>query len=137
MRRSIPLSFLIILSGCLSVAFAADAPPQPLPSAHAHNDYLHKRPLLDALEHGFCSVEADVFLVRGDLLVAHTALDIRAERTLQALYLDPLRARARANGGRVYPHGPTITLLVDFKVDLINTDDLAGLQKFLIEGASP
>ena len=34
----------------------------PLPNAHAHNDYEHKRPLFDALDHGFCSVEADVFL---------------------------------------------------------------------------
>ena len=35
----------------------------PRPQAHAHNDYYHTRPLLDALSHGFCSVEADVFLV--------------------------------------------------------------------------
>ena len=33
------------------------------PAFHAHNDYLHSRPLLDALDQGFDSVEADVFLV--------------------------------------------------------------------------
>ena len=32
----------------------------PLTQAHAHNDYEHDRLLLDALEHGFTSVEADV-----------------------------------------------------------------------------
>ena len=40
----------------------AEESSKPLGQAHAHNDYYHKRPLLDALSHGFCSVEADVFL---------------------------------------------------------------------------
>ncbi len=36
------------------------------PRAHSHNDYLHRRPLLDALALGFCSVEADIYLVDGE-----------------------------------------------------------------------
>ena len=52
-------------------ALVAQGVPRALPAAHAHNDYLHKRPLLDALAQGFCSVEADIFLVDGALLVAH------------------------------------------------------------------
>ena len=75
----------------------------PLRHAHAHNDYEHTRPLLDALDHGFCGVEADIYLVSGKLLVAHDRKDAKPERTLQALYLDPLRERVKANGGRVYP----------------------------------
>jgi hypothetical protein len=89
----------------------------PLERAHAHNDYRHERPLFDALERGFCSVEADVFLVDGELLVGHDRHELRKERTLQSLYLDPLRQFVEQNGGRVYPQGPTITLLVDFKSD--------------------
>jgi hypothetical protein len=92
---------------------AADA--APLPFAHAHNDYLHQRPLLDALDNGFCSVEADVFLVDGKLLVAHTAHELSDDRTLQGLYLDPLRRRIKRNGGRVHRDGPTFTLLIDIK----------------------
>ena len=42
----------------------------PRPRAHSHNDYWRKRPLLDALECGFCSVEADIFQVGDQLLVA-------------------------------------------------------------------
>ncbi len=99
---------------CLVLALGP-APVVPLRQAHAHNDYEHKRPLLDALEQGFCSVEADVFLVDGKLLVGHTTLDLRPERTLEALYLDPLRQRARAHGGRIYPGGPTMFLLIDVK----------------------
>jgi hypothetical protein len=91
--------------------------PRPLPHAHAHNDYRHPRPLLDALDRGFCSVEADIFLVDGELLVGHDRGELRAGRTLQSLYLDPLRARVERNSGRVYPGGPPFMLLVDIKRD--------------------
>jgi hypothetical protein len=93
----------------------------PLPRAHAHNDYEHRRPLLDALESGFCSVEADIHLVEGKLLVAHDRGQVKPERTLQALYLDPLRDLARKNGGRVYPDGPEFILLIDIKSDVETT----------------
>ena len=75
---------------------------QPLPHAHAHNDYEHPHPLLDALERGFCSVEADVHLVDGELFVAHDANAIKPDRTLRKLYLEPLLDRVRAHGGRAY-----------------------------------
>lgn len=88
---------------------------KPLRQAHAHNDYAHKRPLLDALDHGFCSVEADVFLVNGKLLVGHTMFELKADRTLESLYLNPLLERVKKNGGRVYKDGPPIFLLIDFK----------------------
>jgi N-acyl-D-amino-acid deacylase len=90
---------------------------RPLIRAHAHNDYEHKRPLFDALEHGFCSVEADIYLVDGKLLVAHNRSDVKPERTLEALYLDPLRELVKKNGGHLYPGGPECTLLIDVKSD--------------------
>jgi len=111
--------FLVFLA---TVAGGADSiSVRPLVLAHAHNDYEHSRPLLDALDQGFCSVEADVWLVEGRLLVAHDLKDARQERTLETLYLDPLQARVRRNGGRVFKGGPTVTLLVDVKSDSTNT----------------
>ncbi|MFD5316875.1 phosphatidylinositol-specific phospholipase C/glycerophosphodiester phosphodiesterase family protein [Streptomyces sp. NPDC127098] len=90
--------------------------PAPLRRAHAHNDYEHPRPLLDALDHGFTSVEADIWLVDGELLVAHDAVDLDPARTLEALYLDPLLARVRANGGSVHAgHRAPLQLLIDIK----------------------
>ena len=89
--------------------------PKPLAHAHAHNDYAHRRPLADALEHGFCSVEADIHLVDGQLLVAHDRRNVRPDRTLEGLYLDPLRRRVQRNRGKVYPGGPVFTLLIDIK----------------------
>ena len=56
---------LLIAAWPSATLLNADEPPKPLGQAHAHNDYYHKRPLLDALSHGFCSVEADVFLKNG------------------------------------------------------------------------
>lgn len=112
------LRFVLILVSLVGSVRGAEPPVvKPLPRAHAHNDYAHRRPLLDALDHGFCSVEADVFLVGEKLLVAHDAVDLRPERTLQVLYLDPLRARIKANGGRIYRDGPPFTLMIDFKTE--------------------
>jgi hypothetical protein len=108
--------FVVCLSSCPAQE-AKPTPVTPLPQAHAHNDYEHKRPLFDALDQGFCSVEADVYLVDDKLLVGHTRRALRPERTLEKLYLDPLKERVRANGGRVYRDGPTFYLLIDVKTE--------------------
>lgn len=102
---------------CLLLA----ADPSPLPSAHSHNDYEQKRPLRDALDQGFCSVEADIWLTPQGLLVAHDRKDFKPERTLERLYLTPLRERAKAHGGKIYPKGPTFWLLIDVKSEAIGT----------------
>ena len=61
-----------------------------LTKAHAHNDYEHERPFYEAFSLGFGSVEVDVYAVNGQLLVAHDVKDLKASRTFQNLYLDPL-----------------------------------------------
>jgi hypothetical protein len=107
----------LIVSLAVQSAVAAAKPPTALLGAHAHNDYYHQRPLFDALERGFVSIEADVFLVEGKLLVGHYARELRTERTLESLYLEPLRKHVEANGGRVFAGDELLTLLVDFKTD--------------------
>jgi hypothetical protein len=114
------LAFLMVPLLVIAAA-AAETNPRPLVGAHAHNDYEHPRPLLDALDCGFASIEADIHLVDGRLLVAHDRKSVKPERTLEALYLEPLRRLIRQNGGRVYRDGPTITLLVDVKSEAIAT----------------
>jgi hypothetical protein len=101
----------------LSPAMVCAADVKALPQAHAHNDYEHQRPLLDALDHGFTGVEADIWLVNGKLLVAHEEAHIKPERTLEALYLDPLKKRVAENGGRVYRESEGFTLLIDIKTE--------------------
>ncbi|MBM7692200.1 glycerophosphoryl diester phosphodiesterase [Peribacillus deserti] len=87
----------------------------PLAKAHAHNDYEHTRPLYDALDHGFTSVEADVWLKDGELLVAHDEEDVKRERTLKSLYLDPLKEKVKQNKGSVYKGGTDFLLWIDVK----------------------
>jgi glycerophosphoryl diester phosphodiesterase len=69
------------------------------------------------LDQGFCSVEADIHLVDGQLLVGHDPEDVRPGRTLEALYLEPLAERVRRNDGRVLRQGPPFSLLVDLKTE--------------------
>ena len=85
--------------------------------AHAHNDYRHERPLLDALDQGFGSVEADIFLVEGKLHIGHNWIDLTPERTLQSLYLEPLRERAQAHDGLIHPDRENFYLWIDQKTD--------------------
>jgi glycerophosphoryl diester phosphodiesterase len=110
----------IVVAFALPV-LACAAGPTPLPRAHAHNDYEHPRPLLDALDHGFCSVEADIFLTKAGLLVAHDPINLRTERTLEALYLDPLRERVKQHGGHVYANDAPFYLMIDVKTDADTT----------------
>lgn len=93
-----------------------------LERAHAHNDYEHERPLFDALDHGFKSVEADVWLVDGELLVAHDRDKVQPGRTLESLYLEPMRRIAKENGGSMYEgDSDYFTLLIDIKSDAVPT----------------
>ncbi len=114
---SIVIILIATLSGCRQPEPAITGSEViPLVRAHAHNDYRHKRPLFDALDQGFCSVEADIHLVQGQLLVAHDRWEVKPDRTLETLYLEPLQQRIKTNNGTVYPNGPTaFYLLVDIK----------------------
>lgn len=119
----IPLRFsslLLCLAACALFAARAAVPSlaqDVLRNAHAHNDYEHPRPLFDALDHGFLSIEADIHLVDDSLFVAHDPEDVQTGRTLERLYLAPLRERIRHNGGSVYGDGSSLLLLVDIKTE--------------------
>lgn len=117
MRR---LALALLFAPALLQA-APPSPPPPLQQAHSHNDYDQIRPLAEALDHGFCSVEADIHLVDGQLLVAHDRVKTRPDRTLRSMYLEPLRERCRTNGGFVHPATNTFTLLIDIKADAEGT----------------
>lgn len=109
-----------VLAPPAASAFAGQRPHRraPLWNAHAHNDYDHPRPLFDALDHRFGSVEADIYLVGDQLLVAHDPVDLDPARTLESLYLDPLAALVKAHHGSVYRgFRRPVQLLVDIKTE--------------------
>ena len=88
MRRI--LSMMVVATcAVLSVARPTNAegvrtPVRTMP-IHSHNDYAQKRPFWGAYEAGADSIEADVFLVDGDLLVAHSRRELKKENTLRRL----------------------------------------------------
>jgi hypothetical protein len=123
--RTLATALLLAMAGCGGVEDACHEGQRPtavrarrhatlghLDRMHAHNDYLHARPLEDALEAGFHSVEADTWLVGSELRVGHWPWDLQG--TLQSLYLDPLQARVDSLGS-VLGDGAPFTLLVDLK----------------------
>ena len=107
------LSIVIVTTLLASLLFAQ----KPLLTrVHSHNDYMQARPLDEALENGFNSIEIDVFPLNGDLLVAHSAKEIKPDRTIESLYFDKLSARAKANKGAIYPGSrTTFWIMVDIK----------------------
>ena len=90
---------------------ASFRPATPLEQGHSHNDYWRPHPLFDALALGFKSVEADVFLVDTTLLVGHEPAALRPGRTLERLYLTPLRQLGTGRSARL----AELWLFVDFK----------------------
>ena len=125
-RLGAGLLLVLALAGCeSSVDSSALVVTGSLARAHAHNDYEHARPLLDALDNGFTSVEADVYTLPlpagSGLYVAHDPQDVRPERTLASLYLEPLKARAAAHGGCIQPDCAPFFLLIDAKTEAEST----------------
>jgi hypothetical protein len=103
-------------------SFIQKAIPVPV---HSHNDYSRRIPLFEALGSGCISVEADVHLRDGDLLVGHTSLSLQRGSTLRSMYLEPLQRMLKmrnahiANGTwrGIFDRGPqqTVVLLIDHK----------------------
>jgi hypothetical protein len=106
MARLLALLPLVVLSA------TAQPGASPLQLAHAHNDYEHERPLLDALAQRFHSVEADVWLADGRILVSHNHGNWKG--SLKNLYLDPLQQRV-SNTGSVLPDKLPFLLWIDLK----------------------
>jgi hypothetical protein len=88
--------------------------PGALIHAHAHNDYEHDAPLQEALAQRFYSVEADVFLAEGVVMVGHYSTALKG--SLKELYLDPLQARIDEKQS-AHGDGVRFTLWIDFKED--------------------
>ena len=91
-----------------------------LPNAYAHNDYWHKRPLFDALDNGFTYIEADIYLRKEKLIVAHILPWLKKKKTLEELYLMPLLQYVEKNKEDKKLRNDTIntlTLMIDIKSD--------------------
>jgi len=107
--------FLIFSGSCL-------AQITPLQHAHAHNDYVHARPLFEALENGFTSIEIDVYLHNNELKVSHLPVGLDKKQNIEQLYFDPIKKVIEENQGTVYKGFATpVIFMIDFKTGGMET----------------
>ncbi len=115
------LTFLLFINTICGIA-------QPVKyttsNAHSHNDYEQTNPLYEAYDNGFGSIEADIFLQDGRLLVGHNLSELKNDRTLENLYLTPLQSAIKNNHG--YPYSDKkkqLQLMIDIKTSAVATLD--------------
>ena len=84
---------------------------------HSHNDYQQNIPFWKAFGAEVQSIEVDVFLRDGKLLVAHELNEANQDRTLERLYLEPLKEVIELG----LLKNRSLQLLIDVKSDATTT----------------
>lgn len=123
----------IITGILLFFTLVANAQPATysVANAHSHNDYEQDTPFYKAYNAGFGSIEADIFLIKGRLIVAHDTDEVKKNRSLADYYLKPLAAFVQTNNGKPYADaGKKLQMLIDIKTGADSTvDSLIALLK--------
>ena len=106
--------------------------PNILVNGHAHNDYEHERPLYDAVDQGFTSLEVDIHLIEGELYVCHDRpRNPMDSKTLEMLYLESLSQLIEENDRSIYKgYEGDFYLMIDIKTDATLT--YAALKEKLV-----
>src|SRR5579859_3771841 len=91
-------------------------------NTHSHNDYEQPTPFWMAWQQQFGSIEADIWLVGGRVLIGHDREEIKMGRTLEEYYVKPLLACIEKYHG--HPYADTsrhLQILIDVKEDSVAT----------------
>ena len=118
---------LLALLCCLLPLGAAAQMPVIL---HSHNDYNRTAPFWEAYSQHCGSIEADVFLQDGEILVAHNREDLSADCTLRNMYIEPIVKLFRSHEGRMWEESEDRLILL---VDLKSADALPGVVSLVEE----
>lgn len=119
-------NFLLCLAVLLPFSLAAQQPV----ILHSHNDYDRTVPFWEAYSQHCRSIEADVFLQDGEILVAHNRKDLNTDRSLKALYVEPIVRTFRENDGRMWKNSPDRLILM---IDLKAADAMPGVVSLIGE----
>lgn len=130
MKKRILVAALCLVSAFNSLS-AQSRIYSSIENVHSHNDYLQNVPFYTAYSARCASIEADIFLVDGELYVAHEAKEIDKNRKLKNLYLEPIKEQMAMNNGAGYPGGKSFQLLIDLKTNYKET--LKVLEQQLLE----
>lgn len=119
MQRCLLIIFLLIQVHCV-----AQPKLYTTANAHSHNDYEQPVPFHKAWYQQFGSIEADIYLRHGVLIVAHDSTQIERNWTLDSLYIGPLLLQLEKNDGHVYPDKKrSLQLMIDIKSEAVPTLD--------------
>lgn len=92
---------------------------------HVHNDYYQSVPFWTAVSSNADAIEVDVILKDNTLFVAHSVSEIEKEKTLESLYLQPLKIAIKS---KYVATKKPLQLLIDIKTEAYTT-----LQKVIQE----
>ncbi|WP_282112871.1 alkaline phosphatase [Maribacter stanieri] len=107
----IAITFLFLAS--INTGFSQDY------KVHSHNDYKQNVPFWKAFGAEVQSIEVDVFYIDDKLMVAHELNEIQQDKTLERLYLNPLKEAIALK----MVSGKEIQIMVDVKTDAYKTLD--------------
>ena len=117
-----PKYLLLIIALIIYINVCAQPLKYTVCNAHSHNDYEQTDPFKTAYDAGFGSIEADIFFINGDLIVAHDTIELKRKIKLEDEYLKPLLARVEKNNG--FPFADSLKklqMLIDIKTQPANT----------------
>jgi alkaline phosphatase len=116
MKKIRLLTLALFFQICLSAQSQQIPAQYSTLNAHSHNDYANVTPFWLAYNNHFGSIEADVWAINGDLFVAHNRSDIKTERTLDTLYIEPVVKLFTENKGQAWSgRRSTFQLMIDLK----------------------
>jgi alkaline phosphatase len=116
--------FIIAVSLLFATKCEAQSSHPTVANGHSHNDYEQSTPFWTAWKNNFGSIEADIFMYNGLLVVAHDKTQLSRQWTLDSLYLRPLARCIGMNRGHVFPDSTRrLQLMIDIKSDAVATLD--------------
>ena len=103
------------------IIFSNDSAIVTCDQCHSHNDYLGSKPLFNAINKKFKSIEVDVVLHDNLLYVAHHKWLKKKDRLIENIYLDKLYQIYIDNEGWIYDRSNDLILLIDIKTSANKT----------------
>ena len=118
MNRKQMITLLLALMAPMAVAFGQYSSFR----LHSHNDYRRVNPFYDAVNAQFGSIEADIWIADGKLLVAHDKEELPTAKSLEEQYIKPFVEQYKKNGGHFYKESDRYPLfLIDLKTGYATT----------------
>lgn len=109
--------FNLLLPVLVAAAISPDISAQAPILIHSHNDYQRNVPFWQAYSQKVYSIEADVFLKDGLLLVGHDEEDLSTDMTFEDMYFNPIVNMFDRFGGKPYSDDSRLQLMVELKSD--------------------